>query len=437
MKKVLMVSYSFPPKNTPLAIRLGKLTKYLPEFGWEPTVLTAKIEKGADQSLPIEIDEANIIRVPPLSTITTTDKLSVANKAKIAQARAEYPAWKKLASKLYSSLYPVSLQAVLKAVLPDPQGWYRHAVSTGRQILNENKVDAIFSSYSPSAAHFVASRLQSESGLPWIAEFRDPWSLNPYARNMRFIQFLTKKVERRVIKNSSLLVDMSEESARQLQKLHSKQVIVIPNGFDEEDYAESVPLTSKFTITYTGSVYRGKRDPTPLFEALKPLREQNVISPDNFEARFFGGSSLNIIFPAIKECNLDDVVKIYDYIPFRESVTKQKESTALLLLSWNDPRDKGTLTGKVYEYIGAGRPIMAIAFRGGEIDKLLARTGSGILTTEPEEIRGIILKWLEEFRQSGDISSYYRPREEVIKQYTRREQARQLAQALDEVITLK
>lgn len=400
-KKVLIVSYVFPPANSMGAVRVGKFAKYLPEFGWEPIVLTADKPKGVPQTLPVEIDEANVVRTPCFELGSTI--------------------WRILAG-----------LPIFRMVLANPMGWYQHGVKVGRQILSEHKFDAIFSSYYPSSSHFIASRLQRRTGIPWIAEFRDPWSFTPYSRKTWFSESVEKRIEERVMKNSCLLIAVSEPDTRQLEEIHHKKVAVIPNGFDEKDYLEEIPLTSKFTLTYTGNIYAGKRDPALLFEALNQMHNEGKIATDDFEVRFFGGSSLNNLRPLIIKYHLEDIVKIYGFVPSRESIWKQKESTVLLLLSWNDPRDKATYTGKIFEYLGAQRPILAIGYKGGNIDKLLRSSGTGVLVDELAAMKDILGRWIDEWQQFGEIVSHWKPDTNVIKRYTRREGARRLAELLKE-----
>jgi len=129
------------------------------------------------------------------------------------------------------------------------------------------------------------------------------------------------------------------------------------------------------------------------------------------------------------------MARIYGFSPFEESIRAQKESSVLLLLEWNDPRGEGSYTAKIFEYLGAGRPILAIAFKGGVIDNLLLESGCGLVLTESDEIKALILEWLQEFRQHGEILSHYKPNLDIVKQYTRREQARKLAEAFNEVVS--
>jgi glycosyltransferase involved in cell wall biosynthesis len=403
-RKVLIVSYNFPPSNNSGSVRVGKMAKYLPQFGWEPIVLTAHKPKGVPQTLPVEIDQANVVRTSCFELGSTVFRIL-----------AGLP--------------------IFRMMLPYPMGWYRAAIKAGCKLLSEHRVDVIFSSYFPSAPHFVASRLQRRAGIPWIAEFRDPWSFTPYSRKIWFSESVEERIERTVMKNGCLLIAVSEPEAQRLEEIHHKKVAVIPNGFDEEDYREEIPLASKFTISYTGTANPGNRDPGPFFEVVKQLQQEGKVSPDDFEVRFFGVNVNNFIPSLIDKYHLQELVKFYGFVPFRESIRKQKESTALLLLEWDDPSAGATYTGKIFEYLGARRPILAIAYKGGNIDRLLQESGTGILVSETRAVKDTLCHWLEEWRQLGKIVSHWKPNEAAIERYTRREGARKLAQLLEEVST--
>jgi glycosyltransferase involved in cell wall biosynthesis len=219
----------------------------------------------------------------------------------------------------------------------------------------------------------------------------------------------------------------------QLKTLHGKKVITIHNGFDDEDYREEVPLTRKFTITYTGNIYPKKRDPTTLFKALAELMAEGKIASSDLEVRFFGGNTLAALLPIVEACHVGEFVKIYGFVPFKESVRRQKESTVLLLLLWTDVGEKGIYTGKFFEYLGARRPILAIGPRYGVVDKLLKESGAGIVVNKVKEIKAILSEWIEEFEHSGTIRSNYKPDSAVLYQFMRRKQAEKLAHILDKV----
>ncbi len=431
-RKVLIVSFYFPPTNSMAAVRVGKFAKYLPSFGWEPLVLTVDKIKGLQQTLPLEIDNSNVIR-------TTYFALGSAIFHRLTGYGRTDGQPPRQNSKRMESLYKIARLGQSVYTLPllrllalEPIGWYRPAISKGLEIINRHKVDVIFSSYGPAMSHVIASRLHKETGIPWVADFRDLWSLNHYHRKVQPFYFFGQKSEKKVMKGCNLLITVSEPFSDYLERLHNKKVVTIHNGFDDEDYRQEVPLTRKFTITYTGNIYAGKQDPTPLFKAIAELAGEDKISPANFEVRFFGGNSLASLAPAIEQYNLEDLVKIYGLVPFTESVKRQKESTILLQLMWTDNiSEKGIYTGKLFEYLGARRPILATGPEGGLVDRLLAESGAGIVVNNAQEIKAVLANWIEEFNRSGAIISNYKPDNDVIYRYTRKKQAERLAHIFD------
>jgi glycosyltransferase involved in cell wall biosynthesis len=223
--------------------------------------------------------------------------------------------------------------------------------------------------------------------------------------------------------------------AEDLTQLHCKPVSIIPNGFDAEDYKERATLLDSFIITYTGSIYKNKRDPSALFEAIYELKNERKIDPAKFKVRFFGGN-VDIVRGVADKYDLQDNVDFKGFIPFKECVIKQKESAVLLLLSWDDPREKGVYTGKVFEYLGASRPILAIGRKGSVVDSLLAETGAGIVCSEIEEAKRTLLKWYTEYSENRCIISNYCPKIEIIQKYTRKAQTEYLAKVFDDAAGL-
>jgi glycosyltransferase involved in cell wall biosynthesis len=172
-----------------------------------------------------------------------------------------------------------------------------------------------------------------------------------------------------------------------------------------------------------------------LFKALRLLQQEDESLVGNLEVRFVGFDSRDVVGTLVEEHSLGDTVKFLQQVPFEESVRLQKESTVLLLLSWNDPRDEGTYSGKLFEYLGAGRPILATSvYEGGSIPKLLSETGSGITANDAATIKGILKVWLLEFQQEGRLHSYFNPKAEVIQTYTWEGQAKKLAAAFDRAL---
>ena len=412
---------------------MGKFARYLTQFGWEPIVLTANEVKGYSQDLPVEINEANIFRTPYFTLGSAISYKLTGGQRTIYQTPLKNSTWRQVLYKLIRVTEPVYTLPVIRTLTLEPAGWYHHALRKGLEILSKEKFDIIFSSYGPSTSHLVASKLHRQTGIPWVSEFRDLWSLNHYVRKIQPFHFFEKKLEKKVMKDSDILVTVSEPWAKQLHGLHSKKVVVIHNGFDENDYLESVPLTGKFTITYTGNIYPGKQDPGPLFKAIAELEEEGKISPNDFEVRFFGGGSLTSLLSAIRHYHLESIVRTYGLVPFKESIKKQKESTVLLSLGWNDPRERGFYTAKIFEYLGARRPILAIGLKGDVVDELLRETGAGAVVSEVNEIKALLSQWMKEFKQSGEILSHFKRDSAAVYRYTRKQEAAKLARLLEEV----
>ncbi len=425
-RNVLIVSYDYPPVNTIGALRIGKFVKYLPEFGWEPIVLTVNENKALSLSLSIEPVDAITVRTPYFSVLSTVTE-SLADRNEIPNKTCRHVCRNVCRKVIHRLACIISNIPLVRAIPLNGIGWLPYGIRSGKQTIRSKQIDILFSSSNPPVCHIIASRLCKRTKIPWVAEFRDLWSLSHYNKLRGLSSLCQRRIEKLIIHNSRCLVTVSEPLAKDLEELHSKEVLTITNGYDEEDFLGEVSLISKFTITYTGKVYYSWQDPTPLFQALSEMKRERSISVDDVEVRFYGINVDETISPLIQEYSLQDVVKIYGLVPYRESLMRQRESTLLLLLTWNNPVDKGIYTGKVFEYLGAGRPILAIGLNGQVVDELLTKTGSGIVVNKVEEIKDILRNWIYEFKTNGEIKLYYSPKLEVIRQYTRREQAKQLA----------
>jgi len=227
-------------------------------------------------------------------------------------------------------------------------------------------------------------------------------------------------------------VTVSKPLADDLSRLHiHKPVYVITNGFDPEDACFDPPeLTEKFTITYTGALYDGKRDPLMLFEALKNLITDGIIDPDRVEVRFFGSQDPWLL-DEIRDANLDGIVRVFGFVPRDEALQKQRESQLLLLLLWDNPQERGVYTGKVFEYLAAGRPIIAL---GGleecVVKDLLNETQAGHYVSSSEELEIVLSKYYSDYINTGTISPI---ENSSISKYSQLEMAKRFAEVLDKI----
>ncbi|APV45148.1 Glycosyltransferase involved in cell wall bisynthesis [Dehalogenimonas formicexedens] len=420
---IIVISYHYRPSQSIAATRLSKLCKYLSRLGWQPIVITADNDPRESEHL-----EPNVYKIK-------YHQLRVTNREKKGptKARRISASGRSLIGKMVtigkSFIASVVSLPLIRTVAEEPF-WYFGALKRAMSLLKNTGAQIVFSSYGPAASHLVASRLKSK-GVYWVAEYRDLWSQNPYVRKAQPFTYLEKKWEQRIIRNCDQIVAISEPMARDLQVLHKKNVSVVTSGFDPEDYPLHKRKSNKFIITYTGSVYKGKRDPTALFQAVHKLYQEGQIDPNSFEIRFIGNESLSYVKNLLKSYQIEKMVSFHEMISYAESISAQSESTVLLLLSWNNPSDAGTYSGKVFEYLGAGRPILACSiFPQGSIQRLLVDTGCGIIANEVDEIFKILSVWLHEFFDDGVIRSYYNPKQDIIESYSWASQALNLSKVL-------
>jgi hypothetical protein len=235
-----------------------------------------------------------------------------------------------------------------------------------------------------------------------------------------------------------VLTTSSEPRAEQLRELHKgKQVVAITLGYDEKEYADtemrsgrmyrvSTPLTEKFTITYTGLIYPGKQNPIILLDALSRLLGSCDISPDDFEVRLYGDS----IPDSVIQSNLWRIVivKQYGKVSHAEAVRAQKASQLLWLLDWDDPDELGVHPGKIFEYLGARRPIITTGgVKGNVVDELIKETCSGYHAVDVVEVEQVLLKCYREWKQTGRVEYHGVGGE----RYTFKEMARKYVELLN------
>jgi len=225
------------------------------------------------------------------------------------------------------------------------------------------------------------------------------------------------------------LVTVSAPWARSLQKKYpAKAVYTITNGFDPDDFrVEPRPLTAYFSITHTGYLYAGKRDPTLLFEVLHELITEGALQKNEIRVRFYGPPE-SWLPPLAERYGLQEVVELGGMIPRQEALRRQAESQILLLLGWSDPKETGQHTGKLFEYFGSARPILAVGGAVGVLTEALDETGTGVHISDKARLRQYLLSAYAEFKSSGFLP--YHPNREAVRQYTHLEMARKFSEVL-------
>lgn len=338
MKRLLLVSYVFPPAPSPGAQRPGYMARYLPHFGWDVTVLT------------------NTSGAPPFSArVVTTGGASGGFEERLREkvsARVSDP----------NSLPRRLLRGIKETVLfPDATApWISKALAAGTELLRTESFDAIFSTALPPSAHVVGWILSRRSGLPWVADYRDQWAGNYYMYRRPFYrQLLEEWLERGMIRSASALTTISQPIAAQLRRLHRRRdVTVIPNAYDPADW-EGIPNLPppRFDLCFTGSMYNGKRSPDVLFQALAEMRAAEEAAAMQARVHFYGATNENVQDRAAAH-GLSLIVRQHGMVPRAAAMRAQRNAAALLIFLSTDPTTISEMGSKYLEYIGARRPII-------------------------------------------------------------------------------
>ncbi len=412
MKKVLIVTYYWPPAGGAGVQRTLKFVKYLPEFGWRPYVLT--VEKP---DAPV-YDEGLLAEIPPQAIITKTKALE------------PFGAYKKFTGKNSDEKIPADVlmkkekslkEKFAKFVranffVPDAKiGWLPYAVKEGRKIIAREKIDLIYASAPPATVALIGYKLAKAAGVKFVADFRDPWLEIVYNQTMKRSKItvaLDSLLEKKVLENADAIVTVSEDIANLLKsKSGNENVFVIPNGYDESDFQTIGKRNNdKFTIAYTGAM-SPDRVPYAFLNALARMKKEGV---SNIKC-VFAGRFAEEFHAEIERLDIADYFEIKNFVPHEESVKILLSSDALLLVINNVPNNKGILTGKMFEYLGCKKPIFAIGPVGGDADKILRETGSGAMADYDDNERAYeILKTFYENWKNGvtgfsfDVEKYSR-----------------------------
>jgi glycosyltransferase involved in cell wall biosynthesis len=401
-RRVLMIAYFFPPLGGAGVQRALKFAKYLPSAGWRPTVLTTRS------------------RVYPVKDATLSRELSPSMRV----IRACEPRGAMGPAALLSWLGLE--QASRIAAFPDAQvGWIPDAVRRAMRAVRDERPAAIFSTAAPFSAHLVALAVHRRSGIPWVADFRDEWSANPYLRDHpAVVHALARRLERAITTNASAVTVV--EGYFDISNPRGLPIVAIPNGVDEDDLETAwLPPTreDRFTMTYVGSLY-GERDPTPVLEALERLARRGAIDFTNVRVRIVGSDLGGV------ERRWPVPVEQIGYVSHTDALREMRSASVLLL--YEAPASFAP-AGKTYEYLASARPVVCVARLDGRAAALVNAAAAGP-TASPEDGAGIeqaILGLYDRWRTTG-LPDQLHVRDWVLARYSRRKLAADLAAVLDD-----
>lgn len=434
---MLVISYNYPPVGTIGSLRVTKIVSRLSSLGWSSTVLSVT----KDISKPSAWDESEgnfpgvkVIRAPffdPLTFIQRTLK-----RAGLLNSGEEKDESKKRGAGLFFLIRKFIRWLARWGTFPDRYIlWIPAALVKSINEIRSGGYFLVFSTSPPLTNHLIAYLLTRITSIPWVADLRDPWA-HGYLDLSRMEITLHKRLERAVLSRASAISTVYEPLAREIEKncrLPSGSVFHISNGFDPLEYPEGInPVEGRFVFTFTGSVFGLKQDPRPLLEVIEELINEGFICPEKIVVRFYGPPDeelqrlrRNLSHPRIME--------IHGVVKRKEALIRQCESTALLVLLWDDPYTAKYFGGKIFEYMGAKKPILAWCPAGGQILSLLERTGVGVGVTSREELKTVLKDWLSRYMKSGKIE--YRANIEEVSAFYWDRIAAQMAEVFERAIS--
>ena len=435
MKRVLIITYYWPPSGGSGVQRWLKMSKYLPEYGWQPVIYTTENAEYPIIDHSLEKDVApniEVIRRPITEPYSAYKKFLGINKDETVkmgfiQEKEKNKSWKS----------DLSLWVRGNFFIPDARcGWVKPSVKYLKEYLNEHPVDAIISTGPPHSMHLIAMRLKEELGLPWIADFRDPWTEIDYYNDLHLTAWADRKhhrLEREVLTKADKVVTVAPDGARRLGRLGNRNVRTIYNGFDRDDDTQMpVDLSEQFTITYLG-VLSKIQNPSNLWQALAELIKEDSGFDKNLRINMIGQLDSTVV-SSIDENGLTQHVAYSPYMPHDQVSAVHRSSTLLLLLLMPDsePRAKGLLTGKLFEYMASGRPILCIGPEDGDAARILRETGAGQIVSfgDKEKMKTILEDCYQKYL-SQNLPNNTNP---AVEQYSRMNMSEKYAMLLNHSI---
>ncbi len=402
-RRALIVSFYFPPYQTIGAIRVGKLAKFLIAQGWEIRVLSAQHTTAPD--LPLEIPEKLIVRTPWTNidrmfsrrALFSLFRSSAATPAAPQPTEAPHDFDAGFSGRLRRRLHKLFFTLVH---WPDRQiGWLPHAVQAGDRLLAGWRPDVIVASSPPPTTLLAADLLARRHDLPWIADFRDPWVDNPYYEHPRWRLWLERAWEKSVVGRCSGIVSVSPVVRDQFAAKFNTPSVLAMNGFDPADYPDAArPSTAddRLRLVFTGHIYSGYSDPTILFQALRDMGEEGK----RIQVEFYGTCG-DAVTPLALALGVESSVTVHPPVSHRDALAIQMGADVLLSLQWINVKEISRIAAKLFEYLGARRPILAIGCTTGPAVDLLTSRNAGFVCDNAADVARRLQAWLAQKRDGG------------------------------------
>lgn len=427
MKRVLIITYYWPPSGGSGVQRWVKFAKYLPKEGWQPVIYTPENPEltTIDKTLAAEIPpEAEVVKTHIFEPYGIYRKLmgkgSSTDLKALTSAGSDGNEVNPVNGGKKSWKQKLSLYIRGNFFIPDPRiMWVRPSVKFLKSYLKKHPVDAIVSTGPPQSMHLIGLELSKATGLPWLADFRDPWTKIFYFKHLELTHRSEAKhqaLEKKVVDGATRVIAVSPMVKKDFEAITSTPVELITNGFDEEDFNVPFEADEYFNITHTG-LFASDGDPEILWKVLAAKCQEDKEFQKLLRIRLVGKTDQEIV-NSIETAGLGPNLVNLGYQSHEVAVREQRNASVLILPLRKEPEYEAVLPGKLFEYLASRRPILGIGQTDGAMAQVVRNTGSGIVYDWNEEQK--IRRWVdfswEEFKNhelldnATDISMYSRRR---------------------------
>lgn len=421
-RRVLLVSYWVPPRKAIGTIRSSYILKYLPRFGWDVDVLTARFDGDANgvggrwtQTGYWDFKRA-IKRVARIGDRSTSAVLNLEG--------FHYGGKPSLAGRA------VRLTADLVTYPDEYVGWIPFAVPSLRRALKQGAYDAILTSSPPVTTNVIAALAHGE--VPWVADLRDLWAEDDSRERSRLQRLADDRLERAALARAAALTASSELSAQRFRKRYpGKACVSISTGFDEDEW-RGVPFTSesRCSLVYAGNFYGGRRDPRLLLAALREILSEGRASASDVQVEVYAGPEAWLV-RMIAEYGLENIVRLRGQIDRAAVLAAERKADRLLVFCWDGATAEGIVPGKLFEYFGARRPILAIGgTQRSAVRDLLWETGAGVQCRTVSEVKSAVLEAIGEHGERQRAIS-----QQAVCAYTAERCAMEFGRVLDSIVS--
>lgn len=424
MKKVLIITYYWPPAGGPGVQRWLKFVKYLPDFGIEPIVYIPENPTYPllDEKLLAEVSEkVTILKNKIIEPYTWASLFSKKSTQKISSGIIPH-------QKKQSFLQKMLLWVRGNLFIPDARVlWVKPSVAYLSKYIRENGIDTIITTGPPHSLHLIGLELKQKHNIKWIADFRDPWTTIGYHKALKLSassEKKHKKMESEVMNSADLLLVTSPTTKKEFEAITTKPIHVITNGYDVENVSRQI-LDEKFTLAHIGS-FLSERNPQILWEALNELIQENDNFRAQLELKLIGAVSQDVL-DAISSFQLSDYVNNLGYVSHQEALEHQRKSQVLLLVEIDSEETKSIIPGKLFEYMVSERPILAIGPKDADFSEILKQTNTGTfaLYDEKEKVKEAVLSYFNLYLENN-LKVY----PVGLQQYSRKNLTKELASLL-------